>query len=281
MSAAPAGRQLEQGAGGVRGAKCFDASRARLVFLREPATADFWDAQWLRQAERDHGTASPRRGTLVTRTTARHLPRGARILEGGCGTGVNSRCLLAAGYRVTALDFAPGTIAWLGQRAPQINPVLGDVRALPFANGSFDGYWSLGVIEHFFEGYAAARDEMRRVLRPGGMLFLTYPYLNPLRRARLRSGKYPPWDEAQRERFYQCALDHRRVAAEFAAAGFVLVEQRPHLGLSGAEDLWPRLERPFGRLRAGGRLARWGGAALNALLEPFTSHLMLLVLRRT
>ena len=263
----------------TRGEKYHDAPGGRLVYVREAPTAAFWDARWLALAERDHAAAAPRRGTLVTRTTSRHLPPGARILEGGCGTAVNSRHLRAAGYRVVALDFAPGTIAWLGRRAPELNPVRGDVRALPFADASFDGCWSLGVIEHFPGGYATVRDEMRRVLRPGGYLFLTFPALNPVRRAWIRAGKFPPWDPAHQDRFYQYALDPRRVAADFAAAGFTLVARRPHLGLAGAEDLWPGLERPFRRLRGGARPARWAGAALNALLEPLTAHLMLLVFR--
>ena len=265
---------------GARGEKFLDAPGGRLVYVKEPATAAYWDARWLALAERDHAAAPPRRGTLVTRTTCRHLPRGARILEGGCGTGVNSRHLHEAGYRVVALDFAPGTIAWLGKRAPELNPVRGDVRALPFADASFDGCWSLGVIEHFPDGYAAVRDELHRVLRPGGFLFLTFPALNPARRAWIRAGAFPRWDPSLQGRFYQYALDPRRVAADFAAAGFAPVARSPHLGLAGAEDLWPRFERPFQRLREGGRPARWAGAALNALLEPVTAHLMLLVLRR-
>lgn len=265
---------------GIRGEKYHDAAGGRLVYVREAPTAAFWDERWLAIAERDHAAPAPRRGTLVTTTTSRHLPPGARILEGGCGTGVNSRHLREAGYRVVALDFAPGTIAWLGRRAPELHPVRGDVRALPFADASFDGCWSLGVIEHFPGGHAAALDEIRRILRPGGFLFLTFPALNPVRRAWIRAGRYPPWDPAQQARFYQYALDSRRVAADFTAAGFTLVERRPHLGLAGAEDLWPRLERPFRRLRGGGRPARLLGAALNALLVPFTAHLMLLVLRR-
>lgn len=265
---------------GSRGEKYHDAAGGRLVYVREAPTAAFWDEHWLAIAERDHAAAAPRRGTLVTRTTSRHLPRGARILEGGCGTGFNSRHLRGAGYRVVALDFAPGTMAWLGRRAPELNPVRGDVRALPFADASFDGCWSLGVIEHFPGGYAAALDEMRRVLRPGGFLFLTFPALNPVRRAWIRAGRFPRWDLARQERFYQYALDPRRVAADVAAAGFRLMERRPHLGLAGAEDLWPRLERPFGRLRGGARTTRLVGAVLNALLTPFTAHLMLLVLRR-
>ena len=79
MSVAAAFRR---GAGGVRGAKFFDRRGGRLVYVQEAPTAGFWDARWLGVAERDHRAVAPRRGTFVTRTTLRHLPRGARILEG-------------------------------------------------------------------------------------------------------------------------------------------------------------------------------------------------------
>lgn len=42
-----------------------------------------------------------------------------------------------------------------------------DVRKLQFADGFFDGYWSLGVIEYFWEGYNEIVNEVKRVIKPG------------------------------------------------------------------------------------------------------------------
>ena len=53
----------------------------RLVYLEEKATPEFWDARW--QAE---GTPAPVAGKPeVVSVTEKYLPRGARVLEGGCG----------------------------------------------------------------------------------------------------------------------------------------------------------------------------------------------------
>jgi SAM-dependent methyltransferase len=70
----------------------------------------------------------------------------------------------------------------LKQRAPESAAVAADVRHLPFPDGFADVCISLGVVEHFPGGPQEVLAEMSRVLRPGGLLFLTVPYYNWLRR---------------------------------------------------------------------------------------------------
>jgi len=42
---------------------------------------------------------------------------------------------------------------------------------LKFPNNFFDGYWTLGVIEHFWEGYNQIIEEAKRVIKPGDIYF--------------------------------------------------------------------------------------------------------------
>jgi SAM-dependent methyltransferase len=61
---------------------------------------------------------------------------------------------------------------------------VGDVRDLPFADGSFDAIYSMGTIEHFAETERAIA-EMARVLKPGGRAIVGVPnrhdpFLRPL-----------------------------------------------------------------------------------------------------
>jgi len=266
----------------MREAKRFDAATGQLAFYRRAATADFWDDHWENIAARAQYTKPPRRGTFVTKITQRHLSRGARVLEGGCGLAVNSWHLRALGYDAVPLDFASRTIAFLDEKAPELHAIQGDVRALPFEDASFDGYWSLGVIEHFPEGYDAIADEMHRVLKIGGKLFLTFPYMSPMRKALARAGFFRREDGSSSDGdFFQFALDHEKVAKSFERRGFRVVDVVPHLGLSGLEDTFPVLERPLARVRKGPRPVRAVAGLVNRGLEPLTSHVVLLVLERT
>ncbi len=69
-------------------------------------------------------------------------------------------------------------------RAHRPGFVVGDVRAIPFKEGSVDAVYSMGTIEHF-EEYAQAVREIFRVLKPGGTAIVGVPnkldpFLRPL-----------------------------------------------------------------------------------------------------
>ena len=52
--------------------------------------------------------------------------------------------------------------------------VVGDVRAIPFGDGTVDAVYSMGTIEHFVE-YAQAVREIFRILAPGGIAIIGVP----------------------------------------------------------------------------------------------------------
>ena len=68
---------------------------------------------------------------------------------------------------------------------PDLNIDFGDVRSLPYKKSSFDGIWSLGVIEHNWDGYDQILREAHRVLRSGGYFFLAFPSFSPLRKLKV------------------------------------------------------------------------------------------------
>jgi SAM-dependent methyltransferase len=66
----------------------------------------------------------------------------------------------------------------------RLRSAVGDVRALPFSDGSFDAVYSMGTIEHFDETERAV-EEIVRVLKPGGRAIVGVPnrydpFLRPL-----------------------------------------------------------------------------------------------------
>ena len=102
------------------------------------------------------------------------------MLQGGCGLGDKVHSLDKVGFEAYGIDFAPNVVSMINENWPHLDVRQGDVRKLPFEDDFFDGYWSFGVIEHFFIGFDEILEEMARVIKPGGYLFLDQ-YLPDLR----------------------------------------------------------------------------------------------------
>jgi ubiquinone/menaquinone biosynthesis C-methylase UbiE len=100
------------------------------------------------------------------------LKPGERVIDVAAGTGAFSLLAARAGIEVLAVDFAPGMIARLRERAhaevlDQVHAEVMDGQALSVADGAYDaGASILGLI--FFPDIAQGLRELRRVVRPGG-----------------------------------------------------------------------------------------------------------------
>ncbi len=204
--------------------KYYDRTRRRLVFVEGIADPDYWDELW-DSGDLKRQIVTPR-NRFVVGTTKRYLKRGARVLEGGCGRGDKVYSLRKHGYDAVGVDSAERTVRRINEVMPDLNVVAGDVRDLQFEEGSFDGYWSLGVIEHFYNGYEPVMWEMHRVLKRGGVLFLEAPAMSWIRRFKAERGMYPEYVETPElvRDFFQFALDPASVIADFEKGGFRLIE---------------------------------------------------------
>ncbi|MCG9101354.1 class I SAM-dependent methyltransferase [Laribacter hongkongensis] len=93
--------------------------------------------------------------------TRRYLAPGSLVLEGGCGTSGKVAALESAGFRAIGIDYTKEIVARLNNACPQLDIREGDVFSIDFADGHFDGYWSFGVVEHFWGSYQSLFDEAR------------------------------------------------------------------------------------------------------------------------
>jgi SAM-dependent methyltransferase len=190
----------------------------------------------------------------LARHFLRNAPIGSRVLEGGCGLAPYLALLEESGRHVVGVDFALKTLARVRRSRPGTRLVGGDVSSLPFGDGAFDIYISQGVVEHFESGPEAALAEAFRVLAPGGLLLISVPDFNPLRRLlmfcrRQRSGGGPRggcWIRVRGHAvsapphgtsFFQYVYRRNSFAAILAAQGFRVVWDRGYSVLWGIQDL--------------------------------------------
>ena len=93
------------------------------------------------------------------------------MLDVGCGAGDGFALLHAAGAVVVGVDRDATLVRRAAERAVDERErcVVGDARALLFADASFDAVTCRYVLQHI-EHPEQVVDEMRRVLKPGGMI---------------------------------------------------------------------------------------------------------------
>jgi SAM-dependent methyltransferase len=115
-----------------------------------------------------------------------------------------------------------------GQRA--LRSAVGDVRALPFADASFDAIYSMGTIEHFDETERAV-EEMVRVLKPGGRAIVGVPnrhdpFLRPLLATLLQAAGLYGYG-------YEKSYSRRALRRMLERAGFTVVAETAILFIPG------------------------------------------------
>ena len=151
-----------------------------------------------------------------------------RVLDLACGVGRDSLQLAKQGLTVTGADASFNGIRLAQKRAREqgipLTPVMGDARCLPFSSEAFEGVYCFGLL-HEFTGeekqadIAAVMAEIRRILRPGGLLVLTVTAGNP-------EAGLPKVQLFTREMFKEATRDLRQVETS----------QFNDIGCTGRED---------------------------------------------
>ena len=101
---------------------------------------------------------------------------GSRLLHAGCGSGqvdVN----LHDRAEIVAVDISESALRSYLRSNPRAQVRHASIFDLPFEEGSFDGAYNLGVVEHLtHDELGRAFGEIRRVLKPGGKMVIFWPH---------------------------------------------------------------------------------------------------------
>ncbi|HEU0054531.1 MAG TPA: class I SAM-dependent methyltransferase [Longimicrobium sp.] len=122
------------------------------------------------------------RGFAIADTLARHVPgfraEGARVLDVGCGDAGVPIAFAEHGARVAGIELSERSVARGRLRAEEhrvdVDLRQGVAEALPWEDESFDLVVMDNVLEHV-QDRPKSLSEIRRVLRPGGLLYLVTP----------------------------------------------------------------------------------------------------------
>jgi ubiquinone/menaquinone biosynthesis C-methylase UbiE len=149
----------------------------------------------------------------------RRLPPGARVLDAGCGAGVQAGTLLEAGCLVTGVDFSAAQLALARERAPGARFMQADMTTLALPDATFDGVCCLYALIHVPRAeHAATLANFRRMLRRGGYLLLSVGASD------LEDDVEPNWLDAGAA-MYWSHFPRAQSLAMLAATGFEIVQQ--------------------------------------------------------
>ncbi|TQM57393.1 class I SAM-dependent methyltransferase [Humibacillus xanthopallidus] len=127
----------------------------------------YYDEEMAQRAERPLG--AERESRLAAFVQHCHEAGLTSVVEIGCGAGRDGKVLAASGLAYRGLDLSTAAVELC--RGLGLDAVVGSATELPYDTDEFDAGWSMSTLMHLpGDGLAVALSELRRVIRPGGVL---------------------------------------------------------------------------------------------------------------
>ena len=120
------------------------------------------------------------------------VPKGGSIFDFGAHPYATSEALSRLGYAVTAADKDPSKCSFAEKLSFPIVACDANTKQIPIGDAAFDAVVLTEVFEHLHLNPIVTMRELRRILKPGGLLYLTTPNGLGLRKLAkvLRKGKF-------------------------------------------------------------------------------------------
>lgn len=250
----------------------------RLVYYTTTADSTYWDELWLSRLN-SKTFDNARKGKLAffyRNNFLKYLPKEGLIIEAGCGTGHLAFTLQTLNYNIDGVEWAEKTVETVKNIDPTIPIRTGDVCNLDAPDEYYAAYISIGVVEHEQQGPQVFLEEAYRVLTPGGIMIITVPFFNTLRRLKRKLGCYQR--EFNPANFYQYLFTQEDFSAILKKQGFEIVEVDYYSGITTLLD-----EIPFSYLLFKVPMLEKAIAVVSYHVYPLRktlSHMLLIVARK-
>ncbi|MEU5883259.1 class I SAM-dependent methyltransferase [Spirillospora sp. NPDC047279] len=166
---------------------------------------------------------------------------GKRVLDVAGGDGYWAGQTRKRGAHAVSIDLARGKMVYGRTLAHPPALIECDALRLPFGEGSFDAVLSVCAIEHFDDG-GRSLDEMARVLKPGGEIFMSADVLS-------RADSWPKLRDAHKAKYHvQHTYTHESLGKLMNERGLDLVRHSYQFRTPAAERLYLSLSTYGGKV---------------------------------
>ena len=204
-------------------------SDGRIKWYGEAGDERYWYEYWKARLTADYYVAAEntalRQDELGQILLKYMLPDGLHM-EAGCGAGYWVAVLRQQGFMIEGIEYARELVELVQTVNPQLPVRQGNALAIDCADGYYDSYLSIGVVEHRIEGPEPFLIEAYRVLKPGGRILIAVPYLGTVRKLKSKFFMYerrPPTLP-----FFQYGFSKQEFSRILRKAGFYIEYAQPH-----------------------------------------------------
>jgi len=203
------------------------------------------------------------------------LPKGAKILDIGCGTGDHIKHFIDSGFEVVGIEPSENMRKYAESKLPKGTVVNSSVLNLPFRDNSFDFVYAIEVFRYLnSEDNLRGFKEIIRVLKPGGLFLGTF-----LNFYALNGFNFLVFVRKLRERWFHKPLKFhsefetpKNLEKKLIRAGFSKVKM--HGAMIAFLIIFYRISQPFGKIFA--KILEPIDPCLNdiPIFRPFANYLI-------